>query len=253
MLLEAAGRPLVPAELPVPEPGPGQVLISVRACGVCRTDLHVVDGELPHPKLPLVLGHEIVGTRRRPGEGARFAMGARVGVPWLGWTCGGVPLLPLGAREPLRPRALHRLRPRRRLRRVRGRRRALLLPAPGGLSATSQAAPLLCAGLIGYRSLRAARAMRSASGSTVSAPPRTSSRRWRAAGAARLRLHAPGRRGRAQAFARCLGAEWAGGSGERRRRRSTPRSSSRRRARSCPRRCAARARRAAPWCAAAST
>lgn len=89
MLLEKAGEPLRLAQLAVPTPGPGQVLLRVRACAVCRTDLHVVDGELTRPKLPLVPGHEIVGTVARLGEGAdRFNVGDRVGVPWLGWTCG---------------------------------------------------------------------------------------------------------------------------------------------------------------------
>ena len=87
MVLERQREPLRPAELPAPEPGPGQVLISVSACGVCRTDLHIVDGELTEPKLPLVPGHQIVGTVVAAGEGAeRFALGERVGVPWLGWT-----------------------------------------------------------------------------------------------------------------------------------------------------------------------
>ena len=87
--LIAAGQPLAAAELPTPRPGPRQVLIAVRACAVCRTDLHVVDGELPEPKLPLVPGHEIVGIIVERGEGAeKFAVGDRVGVPWLGWTCG---------------------------------------------------------------------------------------------------------------------------------------------------------------------
>src|SRR5207245_10352961 len=89
MLLEAARRPLREALVQTPKPGPGEILIQVRACGVCRTDLHVADGELRHPKLPLVLGHEIVGTVAEAGGGVdRFAPGARVGVPWLGWTCG---------------------------------------------------------------------------------------------------------------------------------------------------------------------
>jgi propanol-preferring alcohol dehydrogenase len=88
-LLTTPGHKLAAAELPEPSPGPGQVLLQVRACAVCRTDLHVVDGELPNPKLPLVPGHEIVGTIIETGEGAdRFAIGDRVGVPWLGWTCG---------------------------------------------------------------------------------------------------------------------------------------------------------------------
>ena len=90
MLLERAGAPLVAVELPDPVPGAGQLLIRVLACGVCRTDLHIVDGELARPKLPLVLGHEVVGEVAALGPGARrFALGERVGVPWLGWTCGG--------------------------------------------------------------------------------------------------------------------------------------------------------------------
>ena len=158
----------------MPEPGPGQVLLRVSACGVCRTDLHVVDGELARPKLPLVPGHQIVGDVVGP-DGA-----PRLGVPWLGWTCGDVPLLRARPREPLR--------------------RARASPAttstaatPSARSPTSasasrfptastdlQAAPLLCAGLIGYR-VAAARGRRaSGSASTASAPRRTSSRRSRA-------------------------------------------------------------------------
>src|SRR5512135_2506492 len=89
MLLDAPGRPLRPAEVPIPEPAAGEVLLKVRACGVCRTDLHVADGELPNPKLPLILGHEIVGTVVDRGQGAeRFKLGQRLGVPWLVRTCG---------------------------------------------------------------------------------------------------------------------------------------------------------------------
>src|SRR2546422_10436557 len=89
MLLEGPRRPLREAVVQTPKPGPGELLIQVRACGVCRTDLHVADGELPNPKLPLVLGHEIVGTVADVGARVdRFAPGDRVGVPWLGWTCG---------------------------------------------------------------------------------------------------------------------------------------------------------------------
>src|SRR5438046_1321273 len=89
MVLDAPGKPLRAAELPVPKPGAGQVLVHVRACAVCRTDLHVVDGELPQPKLPLIPGHETVGTLAERGAGAeRFPIAARVGIPWLGWTCG---------------------------------------------------------------------------------------------------------------------------------------------------------------------
>ena len=86
MVLRTPGRPLEQAEVPVPEPGAGEVLIRVSACAVCRTDLHVVDGELPHPALPLVPGHQIVG--RVVAGGDRFSEGERVGVPWLGGTCG---------------------------------------------------------------------------------------------------------------------------------------------------------------------
>src|SRR5262245_32378691 len=88
MVLEEQGRPLRLAEVPVPRAGPGQVLIRVGACGVCRTDLHIVDGELPNPKLPLIPGHEIVGTVVELGDGSGpWSVGDRVGVPWLGWTC----------------------------------------------------------------------------------------------------------------------------------------------------------------------
>ena len=88
-ILTTARQALVAAALPDPRPGPHQLLIAVRACAVCRTDLHVVDGELPDPKLPLVPGHEIIGTVVEKGAAAeRFATGDRVGVPWLGWTCG---------------------------------------------------------------------------------------------------------------------------------------------------------------------
>src|SRR5688500_10968506 len=89
MVLDRPGERLRLAELPMPEPGSGQVLVEVRACAVCRTDLHVVDGELTEPKLPIVPGHEIVGEVVRAGPGVeRFEPGARVGIPWLGWTCG---------------------------------------------------------------------------------------------------------------------------------------------------------------------
>ena len=92
MVLDALGQPLRPAQLPDPVPGPGQVLVRVNACAVCRTDLHVVDGELPHPKLPLIPGHEIVGEVLACGPGpASFSIGRRVGIPWLGHTCGACP------------------------------------------------------------------------------------------------------------------------------------------------------------------
>jgi propanol-preferring alcohol dehydrogenase len=153
MVLHRAGAPLSEAELPEPEPGPGEVLLRVRACGVCRTDLHVVDGELERPKLPLVPGHQIVGEVLSAGE--RFAPGERVGVPWLGWTCGECRHCERG-RENLCDRA-----------RFTGYDRdggfadlatadeRFCFPIPDGYP-DLQAAPLLCAGLIGYRTLRMA-------------------------------------------------------------------------------------------------
>ena len=88
MLLEEVGRPLTLKDVPVPEPGDRQVLIEIHACGVCRTDLHIVDGELPHPKLPLILGHQIVGIVTKTGKDVtEFHPGDRVGVPWLGDSC----------------------------------------------------------------------------------------------------------------------------------------------------------------------
>ena len=154
MVLERQREPLRLVELPDPKPGPGQVLLSVAACGVCRTDLHIVDGELTEPKLPLVLGHQIVGSVIGAGEGAeRFAHGQRVGVPWLGWTCGKCRYCTSG-RENLCDRA-----------RFTGydldggyaelvvADERFCFPIPDGY-ADEQAAPLLCAGLIGYRSLR---------------------------------------------------------------------------------------------------
>jgi propanol-preferring alcohol dehydrogenase len=156
LVLDSPGRPLRETELDPPVPGPGEVLVRVHACGICRTDLHVVDGELTEPKLPLVPGHQIVGTVVEAGEGVeRLARGDRVGVPWLGWTCGECRYC-RGGRENLCDLARftgylidggfaeyaaadHRF----------------CFPVPVGYP-DAQAAPLLCAGLIGYRSLRAA-------------------------------------------------------------------------------------------------
>ena len=153
MRLHEAGRALRADEVARPEPAPGEVLLKVAACGVCRTDLHVVDAELPHPKLPLVPGHEVVGSVAATGKGSsRFAVGRRVGVPWLGWTCGECAYC-RGGRENLCDRA-----------RFTGytldggyaefivadERFCFLIPNE---YSDVEAAPLLCAGLIGYRSL----------------------------------------------------------------------------------------------------
>src|SRR5437764_9678177 len=147
MVLERQCEPLLLQQLADPEPEPGQVLLHVRACGVCRTDLHVVDGELPHPKLPLVVGHQVVGIDE--------ASGRRVGIPWLGWTDGTCPYRRSG-RENLCDAA-----------RFTGydldggyaeyavANERFCFPIPESYP-DEQAAPLLCAGLIGYRSLRLA-------------------------------------------------------------------------------------------------
>jgi propanol-preferring alcohol dehydrogenase len=157
MVLEKPGQPLKWMEVPVPQPGPEQVLLRVHTCGVCRTDLHVLDGELAHPKLPLIMGHEIVGTVVETGSAVRqFRVGERIGVPWLGHTCGTCRYCRRGQEN--------------------------LCDAPGFTGYTldggyaeyavadegysfslppvyrdAEAAPLLCAGLIGFRSYRMAR------------------------------------------------------------------------------------------------
>jgi alcohol dehydrogenase, propanol-preferring len=154
MVLDIQREPLRARELPDPAPGPGEVLVRVHACGVCRTDLHVVDGDLGEPKLPLVPGHQIVGTVETMGEGAgRFAPGQRVGIPWLGWTDGECRYCRSG-RENLCERALftgYQMDGGYAERAVADER--YCFPLPEGYP-DSQAAPLLCAGLIGYRSLR---------------------------------------------------------------------------------------------------
>ena len=156
MVLYAPGRPLRLEQRPIPRPDPHQVLIRVEACGVCRTDLHIVDGELPHPRLPLILGHEIVGTVVEGGAAAsRFSTGVRVGVPWLAYT-DGVCLYCRSEQENLCDHA-----------RFTGystdggyadyvvAHEDYCLALPQSYS-TVEAAPLLCAGLIGYRAYRLA-------------------------------------------------------------------------------------------------
>jgi len=204
MVLDRLGQPLRAAEMRDPEPGPGQLLLEVRACAVCRTDLHVVDGELPRPKLPLVPGHQIVGLTED---------GRRLGVPWLGWTDGDCRYCRRGL-ENLCDRALftgYDLDGGYADRVVADER--FCLPIPDGYT-DEQAAPLLCAGLIGYRSLRmAGDAERvglygfGASAHIVAQVARHQGRRVFA-------FTKPDDR-EGQAFARELGAEWAGGSDRR--------------------------------------
>ncbi len=156
MVLDEPGKPLAERELPDPTPAEGQVLIDVSACGVCRTDLHIVDAELTEPKLPLVLGHQIVGRVIGAGEGAsRFSEGERVGVPWLGWTDGTCRYC-RSDRENLCENAKftgYDLDGGYAERAVADER--FCFPLPGETS-DEHVAPLLCAGLIGYRSLRLA-------------------------------------------------------------------------------------------------
>jgi propanol-preferring alcohol dehydrogenase len=211
MCLAAPARPLLPAERPVPEPGPEQLLIRVRACGVCRTDLHVVDGELPHPKPAVIPGHEVVGTVERFGERVeRFVAGQRVGVPWLGWTCGECPYCRSG-RENLcdRPKftgytldggyaeflaADHRY----------------CFPIPDGYT-DAEAAPLLCAGLIGYRCLVTAGDARRLGVYGFGAAAHIVAQVARHQGRQVYAFTSPGDV-EAQQFARSLGAVWAGDS-----------------------------------------
>ncbi|HZR00725.1 MAG TPA: alcohol dehydrogenase catalytic domain-containing protein, partial [Chloroflexota bacterium] len=156
MVLEAARAPLRGRELRISAPGPGQVRLRVQVCGVCRTDLHVVDGELPDPKLPLVLGHQIVGRIEALGPDVeRFQIGDRVGVPWLGWTDGACRYC-RSERENLCDHARftgYQIDGGYAERTVADAR--FCFPVPEGYP-DAQAAPLLCAGLIGYRALRMA-------------------------------------------------------------------------------------------------
>jgi propanol-preferring alcohol dehydrogenase len=153
LLFEKPGEPLRLAEVPMPEPGAGQILLRVRACAVCRTDLHVVDGELTQPKLPLIPGHEIVGAVEKLGQGVeQFKIGDRVGVPWLGWTCGECSYCQSG-RENLCDHAQftgYKLDGGYAEYTVADQRFCFPIPETYG---DAEAAPLLCAGLIGYRSL----------------------------------------------------------------------------------------------------
>lgn len=213
MLLDAPGKPLRLAHLPVPRPGKGEVVVKVEACGVCRTDLHVVDGELTDAKLPLVPGHEIVGRIAALGEGvAHLRPGERVGIPWLGWTCGECRYCRAG-RENLCERALFT-----------GYTRdggyaeftaadaRFCFPVSESYGA-AEAAPLLCAGLIGYRSLRMAGEGRLLGIYGFGAAAHIVAQVARHEGWRLFAFVKPGDEA-AKAFALSLGAEWAGGSDE---------------------------------------
>ena len=213
MVFEGPGEPLRPAALPVPFPGPGQILLQVEACGVCRTDLHLIDGELPEPRLPVVPGHEIVGRVAALGRGVEgVAVGTRMGVPWLGWTCGRCRYCTSG-RENLCDEA-----------RFTGYQidggyaeytvadARYCFPLPESLDA-AEAAPLLCAGLIGYRALAMAGEARRIGiyGFGAAAHIITQVATWQG-----REILAFTRRDDhdSQAFARELGAAWAGAADE---------------------------------------
>jgi propanol-preferring alcohol dehydrogenase len=213
MLFEHPGAPLRELELPDPEPEAGQVRIRVAACGVCRTDLHLVDGELPDPKLPVVPGHQIVGVVEALGAGVTsLSAGDRVGVPWLGWTCGTCAYCRSG-RENLCDRALftgYQLDGGYAELAVADERFCFAIPEG---YPDPQAAPLLCAGLIGYRALRL-----TGGGERLGL--------YGFGAAAHIICQVADHQGRrvfaftrpedeeTQAFARTLGAEWAGAVGD---------------------------------------
>ena len=214
MVLVEQGRPLEARELPEPVASPGQVLLDVAACGVCRTDLHVLDGELKEPALPLVLGHQVVGRVIAAGEGVeRFSLGQRVGVPWLGWACGLCNYCVQG-RENLCGAARftgYQLQGGYAQRTAADSRFCLPLPDAYG---DEDVAPLLCAGLIGYRALvmtgDAKRLGLYGIGSAAHIVAQVAVHQSRSVYA----FTRPGDSA-SQAFARSLGAVWAGGSDER--------------------------------------
>jgi propanol-preferring alcohol dehydrogenase len=213
MVLSKPGTPLVWTELPDRQPGPGQIRVKVLACGVCRTDLHVLDGELPHPKSPIIPGHEIVGRIDAIGDSVTgLSLGERVGIPWLGHTCGVCPYCRT-QRENLCDAPLFTG-----YTRDGGFSTATIADArfafPLGETGEDVAlAPLLCAGLIGWRSLHIAGESKTlgiygfgAAGHIVAQVAR-----WQ--GRAVYAFSRPGDTA-GQAFARSLGAVWAGGSDE---------------------------------------
>jgi propanol-preferring alcohol dehydrogenase len=214
MLLEKIGEPLKERDIPLPQAGPGQVLIRVSACAVCRTDLHVIDGDLKEPKLPLVLGHEIVGEIVKPTPAAKnLAVGQRVGVPWLGRTCNSCRFCTSGRENLCLSPGFTGYQLDGGFAEYTVADARYCFPLPDGYP-DQQAAPLLCAGLIGYRSLRmTGRAHRlglygfGAAAHIIIQVARHEHRE----------VYAFTRPGDAagQAFAEKLGAKWAGGSDQR--------------------------------------
>jgi propanol-preferring alcohol dehydrogenase len=213
MTLEAAGQPLRMVEREMPRPGPGQILVRVSACGICRTDLHVIDDELPHVHHPIVPGHEIVGRVEGLGDGVfDHVLGGRVGVPWLGHTCGRCRYC-LGGRENLCEQAEftgYTLDGGYADYVVADARYAFRLPVA---YSDAEAAPLLCAGLIGYRSLQMAGDAEHLGIFGFGAAAHIIAQVARHEGRTVYAFTRPGDRN-AQDFALRLGAVWAGGSDE---------------------------------------
>ncbi|MGR9173373.1 zinc-dependent alcohol dehydrogenase family protein [Rhizobium sp. KDH_Rht_773_N] len=214
MILEAMGAPLRPVERPDPLPGKGQLMLRVEACAVCRTDLHVCDGDLPRPKLPLVPGHEIVGIVEAVGEGiAPSRLGQRVGVPWLGHTCGHCPFCSSGEENLCdAPQFTGYTRDG-------GFATHVVADADYAFALDGKAdpialAPLLCAGLIGWRSLKKAGDGKRIGLYGFGAAAHIIAQICRWQGRDVYAFSRPGDEA-AQGFARGLGAVWAGGSDER--------------------------------------
>src|ERR1039457_739871 len=213
MVLQSSQQQLISCDMPLPTVGRGQLLVRVAACAVCRTDLHVIDGELPNPKLPLIPGHEIVGRVEGLGDGVgEFSVGERVGVPWLGWTCGECKFC-RSNRENLCERA-----------------RFTGYTIDGGYAEFTvadarfcfripdeyddiSATPLLCAGLIGYRSLRMTGNARQIGIYRFGAAAHIVAQVARHQGRKTFAFTRPGDTA-AQRFALSMGADWAGGSDE---------------------------------------
>ena len=214
MVLRAPGTALVLADIPDPVAGPGEVLVRVRACGVCRTDLHVADGELPGARSPIVPGHEIVGTVAATGPGvAGFAVGDRVGVPWLARTCGTCAYCRAGRENLCESAAFTGCTVNGGYAEFAVADARFCFALPAGFSDV-ELAPWLCAGLIGHRALRMAGDARRIGVYGFGAAAHIVAQVARHEG---RELHAFTRPGdaAAQAFARALGAAWAGGSDER--------------------------------------
>jgi len=213
MILDRAGQPLSLREVPVPKHSSGQVLVRVSACAVCRTDLHVADGELPDPKLPLIPGHEIVGRVEAVGDAVRgFQPGQRVGIPWLGWTCGSCYYCS-SDHENLCDHARftgYTLDGGYAEYAVADAQYCFLLPEGFG---DAECAPLLCAGLIGYRSLRMAGNAQRLGIYGFGAAAHIVAQVAHYQGREVFAFTSPGDR-TAQAFARSLGVTWTGGSDE---------------------------------------